>query len=551
LAESITQNAKGEALLIALRTGLQKAATLGAASKALIFTESRRTQQYLVELLVTNGYRNPIVILNGTNSDHQSKAVYKDWLQRHKGQEIITGSPTADMRAALVEEFRDRASIMIATESGAEDLPWNPQRIEQRIGRCHRYGQQHDVVVVNFLNRKNAADQRVFELLSQKLRLFDGVFGTSDEVLGVLESGVDFEKRVNDIYQSCRSPEEINAAFDQLQRELDDQIRSRIEDIRVKLLEHFDAEVHTRLRVRRDETAQLRNRFEDWLWRLSQFELADYAQFDSKEYTFDLINTPANLDNTSIPLGRYRLVTHKDGTSDHQFRLGHPLAEWLLATAKGRSLPVHEVVFQYQPPPKMSLIENLKSRTGWLRLSLLSVESLEREDHLISTGMCDDGVMLDAETCERLFSVAGTVGTETTVPNDVRIRLERGFEETKNRIVIETTERNHTYFDTEIEKLDKWADDLKASLEQELRELDKEIKSIKKEARQYADLDAKVELHKKAKTLERRRNEKRRNLFDAQDDVDSQKEKLIADTEARLKQKLETHVLFTLRWKVV
>ncbi len=73
---------------------------------------------------------------------------------------------------------------MIATEAGAEginlqfcalvvnyDLPWNPQRIEQRIGRCHRYGQKHDVVVVNFLNRKNEADQRVFEPLSEKFYL--------------------------------------------------------------------------------------------------------------------------------------------------------------------------------------------------------------------------------------------------------------------------------------------------------------------------------------------------------------------------------------------
>src|SRR5262249_59747626 len=114
---------------------------------------------------------------------------------------------------------------------------------------------------------------------------------------------------------------------------------------------------------------------------------------------FGLANIPASLDNTSIPLGRYRLVTHKDGTSEHQFRLGHPLAEWLLATAKRRSLPVREVVFQYQPPPRMSLIENLKGRTGWLRLSLLSIESLERENHLILTGMSDDGTMLDTDTC--------------------------------------------------------------------------------------------------------------------------------------------------------
>jgi SNF2 family DNA or RNA helicase len=139
----------------------------------------------------------------------------------------------ANMRSALVDYFREEGRIMIATEAGAEginlqfcslvvnyDLPWNPQRIEQRIGRCHRYGQKHDVVVVNFLNRKNAADQRVFHLLSEKFQLFEGVFGASDEVLGAIESGVDFEKRINDIYQHCRKHEEIKSAFDQLQLEL-------------------------------------------------------------------------------------------------------------------------------------------------------------------------------------------------------------------------------------------------------------------------------------------------------------------------------------------
>ena len=96
------------------------------------------------------------------------------------------------------------------------DLPWNPQRIEQRIGRCHRYGQRHDVVVVNFLNKKNAADQGVYQLLSEKFRLFEGVFGASDEVLGTLESGADFERRIAQIYQSCRTEEEIQSAFDAL-----------------------------------------------------------------------------------------------------------------------------------------------------------------------------------------------------------------------------------------------------------------------------------------------------------------------------------------------
>jgi hypothetical protein len=87
---------------------------------------------------------------------------------------------------------------------GVYDLPWNPQRIEQRIGRCHRYGQRYDVVVVNFLNKNNAADQRVYELLAEKFKLFSGVFGASDEVLGAIESGVEFEKRIVAIYQTCR-----------------------------------------------------------------------------------------------------------------------------------------------------------------------------------------------------------------------------------------------------------------------------------------------------------------------------------------------------------
>src|SRR5207245_6930554 len=171
----------------------------------------------------------------------------------HRGTDHVTGSRTADIRSALVDFFREEGQIMIATEAGAErvnlqfcslvenyDLPWDPQRIEQRIGRCHRYGQKHDVVVVNFLNRSYAADQRVFELLSEKFRLFDGVFGASDEVLGAIESGVDFEKRIHEIYQSSRTPDEITHAFDQLQSELEEQITAQLQDTRAKLLENFD-----------------------------------------------------------------------------------------------------------------------------------------------------------------------------------------------------------------------------------------------------------------------------------------------------------------------
>ena len=151
------------------------------------------------------------------------------------------------------------------------DLPWNPQRIEQRIGRCHRYGQQHDVVVLNFLNSKNAADQRVFQLLSEKFRLFEGVFGASDEVLGAIESGVDLERRIAGIYQSCRKPDEIQQAFDALQLELNLEINETLNTARQQLLENFDDEVREKLKIRSEVSKAALGRYERLLMDLTRW----------------------------------------------------------------------------------------------------------------------------------------------------------------------------------------------------------------------------------------------------------------------------------------
>ena len=213
LAERIARDAKADALLRVLGKAFDFAERLGGKRKAVIFTESVRTQSRLKELLADNGYADKIAILNGSNTDPDSKRIYQNWLQQHEGSGRISGAKTADMKAALVDHFRESAEILICTEAGAEginlqfcsllinyDLPWNPQRVEQRIGRVHRYGQKNDVVVVNFINKGNRADERVFELLSEKFRLFEGVFGASDEILGSIESGVDIERHIHEIY---------------------------------------------------------------------------------------------------------------------------------------------------------------------------------------------------------------------------------------------------------------------------------------------------------------------------------------------------------------
>ena len=361
LARGIETDSKSHALLKGLSIGFENQAQMGAEPKALIFTESKRTQDYLRRFLEANGCAGQIVCFSGTNNGPEAKAIHEKWLKANAGEDKVTGSRVLDMRTALIDAFRNDAKIMIATEAAAEgvnlqfcsmvinyDLPWNPQRIEQRIGRCHRYGQKHDVIVINFLNETNAADIRVHELLRDKLNLFSGMFGASDEVLGTLESGVDFEKRVNAIYQECRTPEEITAAFDALQKELEDSIAARMDDTRRALLEHFDEDVHARLKIRLEDTRAQLDRVGQRFWDVTTNILSGRAQFEPKHAAFNLLEAP----QPDIDTGRYHLVSRQTPEPvtttlhGHLYRLSHPLGEWVLNEAKSLPTPMAQLNFE-------------------------------------------------------------------------------------------------------------------------------------------------------------------------------------------------------------
>lgn len=562
LAKKIWTNSKGEALLIAIKKGFEMTAELGAQKKAIIFTESTITQEYLLRLLSENGYKEKIVFFNGSNNDAKSKEIYQKWIAKHKDSDKITGSKTADLRAALVEYFKTEAEIMIATEAGAEgvnlqfcslivnyDLPWNPQRIEQRIGRCHRYGQKHDVVVINFVNRKNAADQRVYELLDQKFNLFKGVFGASDEVLGNIESGVDFEKRIAAIYQTCRSEGEINAAFDSLQEEMDENIKHSLRDTRQKLLENFDAEVHEKLKVNIRESQAYLDIYERWLWETARYYLNDDADFSDHEYSFMLKKNPFPTEN--IDAGPYRIG--KNIEDAHIFRPGHPLAQKILNEVKKKQLDVSEVVFNYSKHPTIiSVLKPLVGKSGVMKVSNYTVEALEAEDHVIVAALDQKGEPITDDVAKKLFSLVSASGTTESNISDSEIKKLDGLEqETINLITSRSAERNSEFFDNEVDKLDKWADDMKTALELDLKKLDIDIKTAKTLAKKNVNLDEKLKAQRSIKDMEKKRNEMRKKLYEAQDDVDTRKEQLIARVEAQLKQRTSLTPLFTISWKVM
>jgi len=545
-----------------LKKGFEMAAELGAKKKAIIFTESRITQDFLLRLLSENGYENKIVLFNGSNNDDKSKAIYEAWFRKHRDTDKITGSKTADKRAAIIDYFKDEADIMIATEAGAEgvnlqfcsllinyDLPWNPQRIEQRIGRCHRYGQKYDVVVINFVNRKNAADQRVYELLDEKFSLFKGVFGASDEILGSIESGVDFEKRIAAIYQSCRTEDEINTAFDALQNEMDESITSSLKDTRQKLLENFDSEVHEKLKVNIRESQSYLDRYERWLWDITRFYLGDNADFAEHEYSFMLKSNPFS--NEDIHRGPYRIG--KNIEDAHIYRPGHPLAQRIIEQCKHTPTLNTKMTFHYSDDAKkISILDGLVGKSGWLMVKFLTITSLESEDHVLLFGMTDDGKILEEEQCQRMFSVSADKsdshdqnGLNTAVP-----KMNSFYKERKQDILAQMSARDGRYFETELDKMDNWAEDKRKGLKAELKEYDDQIAVLKKEARLAANLPDKLAIQKKLRDIDKKRDTAWKEYDEAAKKIEKQKDELLDTVEERLMQTIEEKTLFTIRWSI-
>ncbi len=572
LAKKIRQNSKAEQLFTALERGFSALEKLGANQKALIFTESRRTQDFICELLENRGYANKVVKFNGSNTDSKSKEIYNTYVKKHQGTDILTGSITADKRAAIVDYFKEEATIMVATEAAAEginlqfcslvinfDLPWNPQRIEQRIGRCHRYGQKYDVVVINFLNKANAADQRVYELLDQKFRLFDGVFGASDEVLGSIGNGVDFEKRIASIYQQCRTTDEIQSAFDDLQQELRPDISEKVQETRKVLLENFDEEVRDKLRTNLLESAEYLNRFEERLWNTTKYLLKDNAKFDDDNFSFSLFKNPFS--NIDINQGPYIILKSNQGLRKSDisipddtniYRVGHKLAKEVLNRCKQILTPVTELIFDYtNTPTKITALENYIGQSGWLQVNHLEINSFEYEDYLITACVTDEGETIENEIAQRLFSIQAEELDSIYISDLEKENLNQIlFGETQN-VLSDNLNRNKDFFDNEMDKLDQWADDMKLSLDKEIKDLDAEIKLRKAEAKKMLQLEAKVKAQRAIKDLEKKRSEKRQHLYEAQDSIDERKENLLDDIEKRLNQKVNSTELFTVKWKIV
>lgn len=552
LAISIKNNAKGDALIIALEKGFAKLKDLKAPQKSVIFTESRRTQEYLQRTLENSRYKNKAILYHGGLNQKQKEEA----LQNFKG------------------DFQ----ILIATEAAAEglnlqfcpmvinyDLPWNPQRIEQRIGRCHRYGQAFDVVVINFLNQNNIADQRVYELLCDKFQLFEGVFGVSDSVLGSIDA-LDFEKRIADIYMQCRTEDDIEKSFTDLKESLSPQIDAQLSQIKQKLFENFDEDVTKRLKINHSNSENFITKFENMLWLITKHRLdGRYATFDEENKRFEIT---ATWKQNPFYKGKYNYKRlwgvyemRKDAPLDQRYRLKGSLAQTLIWDNISQHSRYGSVIFDLtNHGTKFSSLEPLIGKEGHLALyNMEIIYENRRENRLVFAGQTTEGKLLDQKQMQRMFELSGATNTDgkhkylSFEENQaLSEKMQTLYTAEEQRIVEEISIQNSNYFEEETIKLAKWSKDIKIGIERTLREVDKAIDEVNVQLRgRNIPLPKRIELEEQLAILEPKRKELRMQIFNEQDKIDEERNRLIEETKKKLAQRVESKHIFTVKWRVV
>lgn len=553
LANSIKHNEKGEKLIIALDTGFEKLKELGANQKALIFTESTRTQQYLFERLSKEKYNGKVLIFNGSNNDELSNSIYRKWVADKNNYGKLTKSRSVDIRNALVDAFKsDDYQIMIATEAAAEginlqfcsmvvnyDLPWNPQRIEQRIGRCHRYGQLYDVVVINFLNSDNIVENRVFELLEQKYNLFQGVFGTSDHVLGSIENGVDFEKRMLEAYKKCRTKEEIDEYFKALDEEFRDSIDQRIKEVQSVLFENFEGSVINKLRITYSETKTFLEKFEKWLWEITRYYLRSMATFEVEDFTFTLLENGEK-------------YTLNKGRSDaRHYRIQSEVAQKLLKKAKNERTERANLVFDLASSPiRYRELERLRGEKGMLKISNLSVFSeIEEHDTLVLTAVTNGRKLLTEQNIRDLMNLT----LQTCNFENLNLEyLEKEHQKNKKEKLDFLEKSDTAFMQREFYKFEQWADDKIKSLEIDLKEYRQKIKDLEREQHKENIIATElIELQEKISRIKRRYNRLRQDIYNREDEINEQRDLMIAEAKSKLARTIKEEELFTVSFEII
>lgn len=563
LARSITVNEKASKLNEALDLGFERLRELGAPEKAIIFTDSTKTQEYIARSLVEVGRAEGLILFNGSNDSPGANEIYKEWLTANKEGDVITGIPAVDRRKALVDYFRTTGKIMIATKAAAEginlqfcsmvvnyDLPWNPQRVEQRIGRAHRFGQKYDVVVVNFSNKGNVAEARILELLAGKFHLFESVFGASDEVLGAIEDGFDFEKKINEILNNSRSDADIDAAFKELETQYATEITSEMAAAKSKVFDNLDPNVQDRLKAYDSQSNDVLNKFERLLLAVTKRELAPNANFENDGRNFVLHNSPV----AEAKTGHYYFKSAPLENA-HQYRFDSPLARHVIDKAITTETPISSLTFSLEKSQRASTaVKALAGKSGELTVKVVTFSMKAKNDkitesYMLSGAFTSDGEWLDHEYVADILDLH-CVGVESLATVD-EVKFRDKLESRSEQLQKEVQGRNSRYYDQQEELLYRNQQDRHAESEGKIREYRNKEKDARKNSKATDDPLQQLKLKQEARKWADKAEEEDEQARTARKKMRDESERYLSLIEQSLKGTREIVELFSFNWKVV
>jgi superfamily II DNA or RNA helicase len=563
LARSITVNEKASKLNEALDLGFERLRELGAPEKAIIFTDSTKTQEYIARSLAEVGRAEGLILFNGSNDSPGANEIYKEWLLANKEGDVITGIPAVDRRKALVDYFRTTGKIMIATEAAAEginlqfcsmvvnyDLPWNPQRVEQRIGRAHRFGQKYDVVVVNFSNKGNIAEARILELLAGKFHLFESVFGASDEVLGAIEDGFDFEKKINEILNNSRSDADIDAAFKELETQYATEITSEMAAAKSKVFDNLDPNVQDRLKAYDSQSSEVLNKFERLLLAVTKRELASNANFENDGRNFVLHNTPV----PDAKNGRYYFKSVPRENA-HQYRFDSPLAGYVVEKALSADTPTRSLTFSVEKSLRASTaVKALVGKSGELIVKVITFSMKAKnnkitESYMLSGALTVDGEWLDHEYVSDILDLSCTEVQEASSIDGKKFNEK--LEQRSEQLQKEVQGRNSRYYDQQEELLYRNQQDRHAESEGKIREYRNKEKEARKNAKNTDDPLQQLKFKQEARKWADKAENEDEDARLARKRMREEAENYLTLIEQSLKGSKSEEDLFSISWKII
>ena len=533
-ARSLPHDSKAHSLVKVVRSIGDRR---GGNAKLVVFTESLTTQQYLRDLLIEHaGLKDSeITLFRGQNDSPRARQALRRW-QEEVGRHLPAHrlpSPDIAVRLALVHEFKSRGRVFIATEAGAKglnlqfcdtivnyDLPWNPQRIEQRIGRCHRYGQTRDVTVVNFLAQDNEAQRLTLEILTQKLDLFGDVLDMSDSVLHEARSnrseelttalGADFEQQLNRIWERARSIEEVEEELRRLRECMEDRRREldRMRDHTTGLIEtRLDDSVQQVFRSIADELPATLAALDADLERI----VTDYLRANGVDHATEvqkrrrLIRIPASerlpgalSEGLSVAAGQADALQEVDA-----LHVAHPLVRAAIDDARRRGSGTFSVRFRLTAQAPEVLKQRRGSR-GRLALSRISHRGFEREDRLVATAVFEDSAVL--RPAEAALELLGMPCEDLPAPfDDLSVAAGDLDEVVDEELFFDHAHAAHEEtkaFSRALDQLDQYVEDRLLVLRRGQREISDQLKQAEERRDAALGTDARSRAEDRIRRLE-------------------------------------------------